>query len=220
MFGSSLPTKEWIDFVNNRCHFTPDVAQLERSELQLLFCPGEMKRNFEDYQHIEDSSAYLCVAFTQKPFNFYQHILDQGRTTIPIEVEVPSTFIPNVKIKGELHAISTDTLIKLDKFKLNGVEFNRKRTKLVVPYRYIANENKDAEGKILPLALRGKKGILSPERVHLVDAWMYVGAPEHWNDLLDGGYLFQPVKTFTSSKERKWLRNYYELTNVQQQQDS
>lgn len=207
LFGvPDLPSQHEVDWLNESVRNSPDLGKLEQYEFQLLFCPDETQRGYSQHSIIEDS-AFVCHAFTQRPFEFWQQ---RDGQVIPLESEgqgVVKYFPPPLKIKGELHAVRPYQFRHLDIYKDNKGQYDRRRVKLLVPYREVIQQDYfDEDGKELPLCLQGKKGILGPEQVHVVRAWMYIGISSYWNPILTP-YAFKAVQTHQS--RRPWLREYY-----------
>ncbi len=203
LFGPPLELQDEIAWVRQMVQNTPDIGKLEQYEFQLLFSPDETQRGYPQYPLIEDS-AFVCHGFTQKPYSFWQQ---RDRQVIPMEAgpeHAIKYFPPPLKVKGEVHAIRPYQFIDLDNFKGNTVQYVRKRVKLIVPYREVVSE--EYGEKDLPLALQGKKGALSPEKVVLVRAWMYVGNPEYWDSVLNT-HTFKAVQTHKSRVA--WRQEYY-----------
>lgn len=197
--------------------FTPDAHVLDEYEFQLFFAHDQLQRNMTLYPMIEES-AYLCSAFTTKNFQFFKSAVEPDGIPIPMETELTEPLIRNLpfpaKIKGELHIIRPKQFLPLDIMLKNGVQFTRKRVRLIVPYRERRLfPTKDVHGRPLPKVLQGKEGLTfwTNEKVYIIRAWMYVGNPDYWNDLLDVGYHFQSVKMF-EPKQRTWLKRYYKYT--------
>lgn len=211
--GKDFPGKSWLQDRNFDRTRTPDALRLTEQQFQLLFVADRMKVGFSQYSLISEHSAFVCLAFTQKDFNFYHRKLPFIDDLVPLPADPPSGFVPNAKIFGELHSVESLRLTELDNIKENGVQFIRTRVPLVVPYRQMILEDyQDEEGRPLPIALQGKRGVLSPQRVHLVKAWMYVGNPDYWTPMLDGGFDFQSVKLKFPYKEKRWLKKFYHFT--------
>ena len=205
-------TADQVAQLTQSVEHSPDLGYLEQFEFQLLFCPDQTQRGHSQYSLIEDS-VYMCHAFTQKNFNYWLQ-----RDGVPIPMEATSSvrtnlFPPPLPIKGEIHAIRPWQFRELDNYKENRVQFTRKRVKLAVPSHPIYHIPERTEnGKPIPLML-GQKSV-GPEEVKPLKAWMYVGTPDYWDDLLDAGYkssgLFKTVPYYKS--RRKWLSEYYEYT--------
>ena len=210
------PSKKWLAEAERPK--TPDVVQLSLSEYQNVFVVDDMKLDFPKYSAIAEHSAFLARAFTQKPFSYFVKNVGNEKIYIPLAAVDGKIKREHCKISGELHTVkSTRIMDYLDIAKDNGVQFIRQRTKLIVPYRELhVTENKDADGRPLPPELLGKRGLISPEKVHIVEAWMYVGNPEYWDDMIDrlyfdGGNLFEPVWRSTAFRNKRWLDRYYNL---------
>jgi AIG2-like family. len=207
LFGTpNLPSKHEVDWLNESVRHSPDLGKLEQYEFQLLFSPDETQRGYPQYPLIEDS-VFLCHAFTQKTYNYWQQ---RDGQLIPLEADKPAAvkyFPPSLRIKGEVHAIRPYQFRDLDTWKQNTVQYNRKRVKLLIPHReVIVDDYYDEDGKELPLCLQGKKGIVGPEQIHIIRAWMYVGRDEYWDELLTP-FNFHAVQHHMS--RRPWLKEYY-----------
>lgn len=207
LFGSpTLPDTSEVAWVNEQVRYTPDNSKLEQYEFQLLFSPDETQRGYPKYSLIEDS-AFMCHAFTQKTFNYWQQ---RDGQLIPLEATAPAAvkyFPPSLRIKGELHAIRSYQFRELDRWKRNTVQYIRKRVKLLVPYReVIKSPYWDLDGRELPKCLQGKVGATGPEMIHIVRAWMYVGNDKYWDELITP-YNFHSVQHHES--RRPWLKEYY-----------
>ena len=207
LFGTpNLPSKHEVDWLNESVRHSPDLGKLEQYEFQLLFSPDETQRGYPQYPLIEDS-VFLCHAFTQKTYNYWQQ---RDGQLIPLEADKPAAvkyFPPSLRIKGEVHAIRPYQFRDLDTWKQNTVQYNRKRVKLLIPHReVIVDDYYDEDGKELPFCLQGKKGIVGPEQIHIIRAWMYVGRDEYWDELLTP-FNFHAVQHHMS--RRPWLKEYY-----------
>lgn len=221
LFGPSnfLPSLHEVNWLTESVIHSPDLSKLEQYEFQLLFCPDDTQRGYPQYPLIEDS-AFVCTGYTQKMFNYWQQ--RDGSLPIPMEAgdnPIRSRFFPPpLKVKGELHAIRPYQFRDLDNYKDNLIQFERKRVRLLIPYREVLNLPEPSNGNTrdgivqpLPLQLMGKQGVLSPyEKVHTVKAWMYVGRPDYWSDILDAGFNSHPFKPVQSHVSRRaWLKEYY-----------
>lgn len=207
LFGTpNLPSQHEVDWLCDSVRHSPDLGKLEQYEFQLLFSPDETQRGYSQYSLIEDS-VFMCHAFTQKLYNYWQQ---RDGQLIPLEASAPAAvkyFPPSLRIKGELHAVRPYQFRDLDIYKGNTVQYIRQRVKLLIPFReVIVNDYFDEDGKELPACLRGKKGITSPERVHVVRAWMYVGKDDYWDNILSP-FNFKAVQHHNSRRE--WLKEYY-----------
>lgn len=220
-FGSSpikkddLPTNREMDVSMRDTLWSPDLYMLEQYKWQLLFVPDEVQRGFPSYDMIAES-VFRGHAWTRHPFEFWLKELGDDSYPIPMETKnrveaVSRYFPPPAKIKGEVHMIRPYQFAELDKYKLNGVKFFRRRIPLLFPYtQLLLKDNVDERNVPLPLALRGKKGTKSPEIIYIMRAWMYIGVPEFWRPLLKLGSNYSIVKHY-ESKSRSWARPYYQF---------
>lgn len=196
--------------------YTPDLGWLEQFEFQLLFCPDEIQRSQLGYSIIKDHSAFIANAYTRKTFDYWEQRVSTQRLGIPLPAAnhtIGTLFPRSCRIRGEIHAVRPTTFIELDAHKENTIRFQRKRVELLLPYRPLLNRNVSLRErhKELPLCLQGEKKMLGTEKVHIIRAWMYIGNPEYWDNLLDAGWSgFKHVHSFTS--RRKWLGDYTHFT--------
>lgn len=217
--GINFPSVHEARWLTDSVKHSPDLGYLEQFEYQLLFCGDDTKLNHSHHCLIEDNQ-FIANAFTSNYFNYWQletvNKHDQlERLPIPMQTTILKHtvryFPPPLKIAGQLFAVRPYQFRELDNYKQNRVQFQRKRVNLIVPYRprwYKTNDELEPTQK-LPKALQGTKHyILGDERVFIIRAWMYVGRPDYWDNLLDAGFRgFKTVNTFESRRE--WLRDYY-----------
>jgi hypothetical protein len=197
-------------FALNNTLFTPDIATLELMQFQLVFVCDDLMRAGKNYDIIKDCSAFVTRAFTERSYNFYRKRTDGTAVVVNIGTMETGSY----KIKGEVHSVLSSELVKLDKHYQNGVQFKRYRTKLLYPTTPTGVlQNQSEDGKPLPKSLQGEKRFTLPERVDPLEAWMYIGLRSYWNDLLDGGFAFEPVRLAEPAKERNWLPKYYHWKN-------
>jgi len=199
-----------------RSKFTPDITLLEQSQFQLVFVCDDLMKAGQRYQIIRENSAYVCRGFTQRPYQFYRRRVDgAGVVMRPNKVYKDRYDFSALKIKGEIHCVeSVDGMVKLDNHYQNGVQYKRHRVHILYPFRQHGQVvNKTTDGKPLPYTLQGNKHFLLPERVEPIEAWMYFGLRSYWNDLLDGGFLFEPVRILEPKEDRSWLIKFYSYLN-------
>lgn len=194
--------------------FTPDIATLELSLLQRVFVCDDLMLAGKNHKLIRDHSTRICRVFTRRSYNFYQKRTDQTPVVLPA-IQVNSRYdFSSLKIKGEVYSVESSAIPKLDTHYQNGVQYKRVRAQLLYPTSQHGQVvNRDERGKPLPPALQGYKHFLLPERVDPIEAWMYIGIPEYWKDLIDGGYFFEPARIAEPKKERPWLLKYYHFQN-------
>lgn len=196
----------------NNSPFTPDVSRLEKYRHQLLFLTDEWMRDRRQNMVVEEDSSHECVAFTKDKFKF----LVKSTDGTPVAIPDPEGH----RIKGELISIPQSKLslwLKLDKLKLNGLQFIRTRTTVINPYRLeLKGVDVDESGNPLPRALQGKgvRVFRGAEQLAEIDCWMYIGAEEYWLDMIyEQPWLFNQVPVFKPKKEKAWLEPYYKYQN-------
>lgn len=218
LFGPSvkLPSVHEARWIVDNCKHTPDLAWLEQHEFQLLFACDDTKQGHSHHCLIEES-AFIATAYTTQKYCYWYQQAGDERIPIPMEapdgVQTVRYFPPPLKVKGELHIVRTPQFKELDNYKRNTVQFRRKRVNVLLPYRKLSkikNVDENIPIRPLPRALQGNLHThLSPEAVYVIRAWMYVGKPEFWDNLLDAGYRgFKTVNYYES--KRKWLKEYYD----------
>ncbi len=194
--------------------FTPDIAILELSQFSHVFVCDDLMMAGKNHKIISDCSAKIARAFTMRSYNFYRKRTDGSSVVMNPSGKMESGCY---KIKGEIYSVLSSEMIRLDNHYQNGVQFKRYRTKLLYPTTTVAIvKDVDEDGKPLPYTLQGnghKKVYHSPERVDPIEAWMYIGLRSYWDDLLDGGFAFEPVHLAEPERSRNWLPKYYHWQN-------
>lgn len=217
LFGDAInfPSVQEARWMTDRMKYSPDYGWLEQFEYQLLFSPDDTKQNHSRHCLIEDSEL-VATAYTTHSFNYWCMEAGEDRIPIPMLNDNPKHtiryFPPPLKIQGEIHAVRPYEFLGLDTYKRNGVQFQRKRVNLILPYREVLQEeyifDKVGDYRPIPMCLQGKKGAVTSERVYIIRAWMYIAMPEYWDNLLDGGFRgFKTVNYYES--RRPWLKEYY-----------
>lgn len=188
---------------------TPDVWKLQQYMRQLIFVPDDMMRGQRNHEMIAEASAsgddpFHPSCYTLKPFTFWKK--DLGTMSYPIAMEesfCPSSFVrwppPPARIKGELYAIRPYQFIKLDKYKQNGIQFERKRVMITLPYRNVIFDRKHPVPEI------------TIEYIETVQAWMYVGIPEYWDHQLGGVFQTSTMNLFEHDTARDWIKEFYKF---------
>jgi hypothetical protein len=219
-YGYTLPDPEWLWRVYEATKFTPDIARLEEYEWQLIFVADGLKKDHVHHHRLGERLPRMIPAFTQKNFHFWQ---PQAPFIDPVPLEVPEGytnmmpfFPPVAKIKGEVYAIRPQTFMDLDRMNQNGVEFFRRRIRLVVPYRkvvFLRDHNLDPSFGVQELLSRseytGSSIKTSEELTCILRAWMYIGKPEFWDPMISA-YDWGPVEHYNSNK-RRWAETYYHI---------
>ena len=193
--SNTTPNESWLEEADRLVDYTPDLVNLETFENQRIFIYDEMMRKHRKDHLLQGS--YRCMAFTTDKFTLWKKKL--GNYSFPIASRTQYASTPFTRIKGELHIISPRTFLNLDTHKENGYTFRRKRIKVDIPY----TERKWEQGNTID-----KRHVLQ------VEAWMYIGINRYWADQFDGGYFFEPVKSFPP-KNLDTKREYYYFTKTE-----
>lgn len=206
-------------YMDHNVRHTPDAAKLFEYKRLLLFVCDSHQSKHENFPSLvkygptlmQGYSNYPTV-FTMQGFNLFYDV--SSKQVVPIHAEGDS-FFPCAKIKGQLHLVRPEVLVSLDIKYGNGVQFKRRRVKLLLPYRQKAvGPWRTLNGKPLPRALQGWRGKESVEKIHIVEACMYVGRQSYWDRSLDGGYSTLQCPIQFPNIEKNWLPRYYEFTRT------
>lgn len=191
---------------------TPDWALLEQHQFQLLFVFDELKRGFPQFDLINQHGAYACKAYTKADYEMY--IQSLGLASVPIVL--PSSGEQKMfygrnerepaKVMGEVHIVEPEAFKRLDEYKDNGVQFQRERIRVMVPYRKVIQLN-DPEVRKDDLPY-GKNIKHSVARMHVIKTWAYIAVPDYWEPMLDGGYNFIRPHTY-EARNKEWFSRYY-----------
>lgn len=160
---------------------TPDLCVLEQAENHFVF----------DCSKIISKTLSITNAFTKGRLAMWQDTREQH--TPPVVMEPWEDWvkdIPRAKIVGGLYSLTIEDLLFLDKYKENGVKFNRKRVDINVP---------DFSTGRHPIK---------------TTAWMYFGNAQHWGSLISWDHFFYRGKgNFISPSvqqdSRRWVQGYF-----------
>lgn len=178
------PDATWCRQQKRYNPYTPDLPALEQRERHWVFICCDLKLRLPRDYMIEREPD-VSSAFTEKSFVMWKKKLGNQSYPIPLENTFDDPFgqHPPLRIQGELYLLTPSQIILLDNLRLNGVEFERKRVKIIVPFR---------------------KGRLYKTFTKRVEAWMYIGRSSYWDELIDGGYMFNIVKIFEPPHQRRF----------------
>ena len=174
--------------------FSKDIPLLQEHHRILIFVYDDMmqgKRNSDLIVETSVTGRYpLANCYTEDNFHCWKKEL--GKLSFPIALDKPVSGFTRfdatpAKIWGELYAIRPTQFIKLDIEKENGVQFTRRRVKVILPYTHWN-----------PIPDR-KETIIEP--------MMYVGNHDYWDDQLGGIHSSRPVEK--TPDERAWLGAHY-----------
>lgn len=168
-----IPSPTFFADIEKNNKNTPDINRIQQFKHQLLFIYSNEMPGHPKYSLLREEGAIsMTSAFTVEMFSCWTWKLGLESEAIALRTKFQSA--PWTTIKGEVYLVSPDTLIKLDKYKENMIEFNRERVKLNVKYR--------------------------PERCgytysYILRAWMYVGIKDIWDDRINA-FNFKSVSTY------------------------
>lgn len=207
VFGSSAPTSE-VEIWHGQCKLTPDIWKLEQFMFQPIFIPDEMKLGKKQHDLIKEASysdgPLHPEVYTSEKFTFWKK--DLGVESFPIAMEYP--YRPSgycrvqpvpARIQGELYQIRPSQIIKLDIHRQNGVQFRRVKKDILVPYREVRYSKERPDPK------------LSEERIYPLQAWMYVGIPEYWDDMIGDMFTIRELNHFAHETPKKWIDDFYKF---------
>lgn len=195
-----------VDFQNG-CDFTPDAAILDQYWAQNIFVYDHMMKGFSKNKHfLQEPAQHRWAGFTQsRNMVLWKKCL--GRETLPFALEVEddmkhgksSLLGKPACINGQIYTVRPYQIRDIDKHLMNGVQYERKRVTVEVPY-----------GRT-HLYHQGKSEF--HPRVSLVKAWMWVGKSDYWKDLMTVGSNFAEVKLYTANEGRENLERQYYFFN-------
>lgn len=204
---------------NERAKWTPDHLTLAQYASQYLFVVDNLKKTQHKHWFIKDVAEKKAEAYTVDQFTSHNYNLGHETYSIPLEYSGEKQILqPNSKmyappsiISGELFLVSDHKVIEsLDKLKMNGVKFIRKRVEIQIPYRktkWVKDINK-IPPELIPIDPgRATTGWFT----HKMKAWMYVGVKDHWESLFDNGFYFSP--TPLAKPNSGWTEHYYLFNN-------
>lgn len=207
-------------FMDHRVRFTPDALDLFSYPVHHLFVYDGMMSKHLDFPKIVKHGPTLFPGYTDYPTVFtmsgFTMFYDcPSGQVVPLHAEHDGYF-PKAKVKGQLHLVRPEVLHSLDITRENGVQFKRRRVRLLLPYHEkLTGPYRTLNGKPLPRALQGWRGKQTPEKIWILkDVWMYVGRKSYWNNRLDGGYSTLQCPIHFPNVEKNWLPRYYEYTRT------
>lgn len=170
-----FPDKGWARRVlGGKYDYTPDIVKLENLEGHLVLIHDDLKFEHRRHSLVQYADMLAFDAYTAD--NFSMWTVRMGKDSYPIAMKQKS-FVPHCVVHGELYFVDTATLVSLDRYRQNGVIFQRERVPIRVPY-----------------VKAWIDGNLEPRQTNILyetmDCWMYTAVPSYWNDRIDGGILF------------------------------
>lgn len=211
--SSDLPSLKWVLEDMERKHlYTPDKETVLAKSKWYLFLPDDLKFRHRRHDLIQGNSELkVHAAYTEKDFFHWKKDLGDASFTIPLQCtpkEKQGHLGPMpAKVCGELHLVDSHLLLYLDQHRLNGVQFERKRIKLRIPYReqrWLKDRGRAEE--VLGRNLDASTAYLTKWQYAEEWAWMYCGIRDYWDEQLDAGYQFQPVPVYKPNTN--WINAY------------
>lgn len=205
-FAWSVPSASLMDTELQKNKYTPDLPQLLESEHQLVFAYGEDQTGMHGHVMLQDHITKVARAFTYHKFAVWKKKL--GVHTYPVAVNYSFDrdeeqqwwhgSAPLAKVKGELFKIRSAHIPVLDSYRENGVQFERKRVLLIVPFRKGPSLGSLYDGYL---------------HVRILRAWMYVGLRPYWEPLIDINFDYAPVSRYINHGNR--FGQYYHFGRLE-----
>lgn len=229
-----LPSKSFIRSARPS-QFTPDRCVLEQQEHHYVFdfrkkWPNISCVQFEAYTEPRFQMFLQNHVDGTPPLIFTENIYPKAVPDIDKERMLPH--VPRAKLRGRLHIVTPKDIVELDNQMQNGLLFNRRLVRIVLPHRKDQLSDADRDTQIgFIRAYRTKSNRYfqdalsrSYETVRNLSegtpiktlAWVYEDHPSHWVpqfkfdwDMWRGrrDAAFQPAKTFKD--ERTWINEYF-----------
>lgn len=202
-----LPTKEFLERINNVPPFTPDQVDLENMQKHLVFCCDNTMLHMPKHEII--GKPPLMEAFTTKEHSVWKVGEKEKSFPVPLPPERTNNYVPwadqrgapPARIRGELFSLDTEKLKELDTFKENGVQFKRRRTKIEITYTAVIKVRDRAVAEFQLNQRLNKAQVHFSGLSHFVEAWFYSGVPKYWEERQDKENCFTaPVKIYKSQK--------------------
>lgn len=199
-----LSVWDWMNESQEDCSFTPDIAKLERYKYQLIFVYDEMMLGHDQHKTLNSEADRLSKAITKNKYTLWKRKL--GKQSYPVAMDQKYHNLLLAPIKGELYRMRPRHFILLDSYKDNGVRYYRKRIDVIVPWREVIRHKTT------------NVVITRAERRTEVKAWMYIGVPDFWDEIIDAGFMSSPVRCFQPNDPK--ASPYYMFTKLEYEQSS
>lgn len=181
--------KKLITESEQKLEFTPDFADLQTKNHRLFVYDRRMAGY--DQHNLIAGAKWRATAFTYFKYQMLKY--DLGKDSYPIPYELPKEDPAKwgmivdgmaARIRGELYEVDADLLAELDSQYQNGVQFLRKRSKILIPHTKRVKVNK--RSAIMNPYQDGYESakiiITTPREVAEYTAWIYVAIPKFWDD--------------------------------------
>lgn len=172
---------------------TPDLTELQAQFGHNVFVYNQTKRNDPEHKVFKGPKFYRGLGYTASR-DFVMYKKDLGLESFPIVLEITEDQKLGIdnsllgepgQIMGEVFSTRWESIVELDQYHLNMVQFNRIRVAVIVPFQLEGTDQWNH--KEIPV-------------------WMYVGNPEFWNPQLfssEAKKLFKPSHRLIAEKSYK-----------------
>lgn len=188
---------------------TPDLHYLEQHVRQNIFIPDDLKLGLPNHKLIDGHLPVHPSCYTLKPFTTWKKDLGSHSFPLPFEegvdFEVFTRHKPEpARLQGELYTLPSHYFWKvLDIHKQNGVQFERKRVSISLPWREVTYSS-DPNAAVWV----DKIPSISRDYVRTIRAWMYVALPEYWSDFIGVSLGTRGVPTYEHDTPKDWISQY------------
>jgi len=189
---------------------TPDLWYLNQHARQLVFIADDFKRGHRRHELIEGQEPIHPSCYTADSFTCYKKDLGVHSFPLPfekhIDFQIHGWYKPELaRIQGELYALPSHFLWKvLDIEKENGLQFNRTRVSITVPWR-------EVKYNIDPNVWVSKIPTISRDYIRTIRAWMYIARPEYWDDYVGVALGTRAVDLYEHDTPKDWIKKYYKF---------
>lgn len=204
---------------------TPDLSLLERKEFQEVFIPDEIQQGLHRHDIIAGHCEFRGTGFTAHTFAVCKKngplpeaipLINTGETDSLRRWKVPLG-----RIQGQLFAVRPYRIPDLDEYKDNLTAFMRVRIPIIMPHKkvtwfkdlYKTMQEKHVDIDTFFRQNPRKPGELTSKTIYSrVKAWMYIGVPSFWNQIIDNGFEYSFLKTITPRKNP--LGEYFKFSRL------
>lgn len=197
---------------NSTPEYTPDIAELEQRIWNPVFVPDEFMTLGHKHDEVKDGASgffpFYEDCYTTEKFTFLEKHLGKMSHAIPFETinddQLPMWMNKAFRVKGELYALRGSQIISLDNYKRNGVEFDRVKVNINVPFKPKYRTVTQSYSGIWRSDYHSGK-----THITTIAAYMYVGKKTYWHEQLSALDNFRPVFV-QNDPDRIYVRKYYD----------
>lgn len=180
---------QWKEQAFNETSNTPDAMVLDQYAWVPVIIVDEKMRELPKHEMLGPDAKYVGKVFTdQETFILWKKKLGKETFFIPLRTHNNSLAC---RIRGELYFVPPSQIYKLDRLYHNKVFFKRKKIEISLPYS-ARIKKVTGSGEFLTQMSFG----------HALDlqAYIYIGVADFWDNQLDGGFLFGKCERFFPKK--------------------